>query len=169
MANVEDACKIAEVHVKSWQNTYKGLISQEYLDNLKIKDRYLMWKKVLSNKNELVFVAENNDEIIGFASFGKERISRQETDGELYAIYLLKSHKRQKVGTNLLKAGIQELIKRKFKTLLVWVLADNPSKKFYEHSDPASVATEKDQMGDLLYEEIAYKWDNLYLLEKLLS
>ncbi|WP_274857053.1 hypothetical protein [Bacillus methanolicus] len=35
----DDAAQIARVHVKSWQETYKGLIDQNYLDNLKIEKR----------------------------------------------------------------------------------------------------------------------------------
>ena len=32
-----DIPKIAEIHVKSWQTTYHGIISQEYLDALNVE------------------------------------------------------------------------------------------------------------------------------------
>lgn len=35
----QDIPKIAEIHVKSWQTTYQGIINQDYLDGLNIEDR----------------------------------------------------------------------------------------------------------------------------------
>lgn len=32
-AKPEDAAQIAEVHIKSWRQAYKGVIHQSYLDN----------------------------------------------------------------------------------------------------------------------------------------
>lgn len=77
-AREEDAAKIARVHVESWQETYKGLIDQDYLDSLKIDNRERMWKETLANrqKEQPVFIAEIENGIIGFSSFGKERTNK---------------------------------------------------------------------------------------------
>ena len=39
---------IATVHVKSWQETYPGMMPQEYLDQLQITGRKNMWGKSLA-------------------------------------------------------------------------------------------------------------------------
>jgi L-amino acid N-acyltransferase YncA len=155
-ANLEDAPGIAKVHVTSWQQAYKDIISKSYLDNLKIEERVVFWKNKLSSINEKapVLVAESNEkEIIGFASFGIERSVSHEKEGELYAIYLLSSNKRQGIGTKLLYEGIQFLKKQKIESLLVWVLAENPNRKFYEKFNPEQVATKVVQIGNSSYKE----------------
>ncbi|EUA88757.1 hypothetical protein OSH39_03970 [Mycobacterium ulcerans] len=37
-ATPEDAYDVARVHVRSWQWAFRGLISQDYLDNLSPQD-----------------------------------------------------------------------------------------------------------------------------------
>lgn len=165
-AVLEDAKGIAEVHVKSWQETYKGIVDQNYLDQLKVEDRFRMWEAGLSAKNNpgLTFVAENSvGQIIGFASFGPERTKRYGADGELYAIYLLDEYKGRKIGTKLFYAGIKELI-ADYSSVLVWVLEDNASKQFYEKFDPEKAGEEEITIAETAYKEIAYIWKDIKLL-----
>lgn len=65
----QDIPKIAEIHVKSWQTTYQGIINQDYLDGLNIKDRKESWRKDrlkarLSQKMRMAYLvlllSENN-------------------------------------------------------------------------------------------------------------
>lgn len=58
----QDIPKIAEIHVKSWQTTYQGIINQDYLDGLNIKDRKESWRK---RSLEGTFVAEDADGVFG--------------------------------------------------------------------------------------------------------
>jgi hypothetical protein len=46
-AVIEDARGMAEVHVKSWQETYENIIEESYLSKLKVDDRYELWKKLI--------------------------------------------------------------------------------------------------------------------------
>lgn len=168
-ATENDALGIAKVHIQSWKETYAGIVSQEYLDSLNVEDRLKLWKTSLSqNPNGApVFVALNNSEkIIGFASFGEERTGELNADAELYAIYILEKYKRGKLGTKLVLAGIEELLGKKFRSMLVWVLEENGSRKFYENMHPQKAAVEVIKIGDREHVEIAYLWENLNLLRK---
>jgi hypothetical protein len=50
-ATADDAKGIARVHVDAWKSTYRGLVSDEYLDSLSYESREQMWAKVIdSNK-----------------------------------------------------------------------------------------------------------------------
>jgi len=73
-----DARGIASVHVQSWRDTYKGIIDQEFLDSLKVEDRYELWKESLkAEQNGCVYIAKNDSgEVVGFASFGVERTKK---------------------------------------------------------------------------------------------
>ncbi|WP_389362417.1 GNAT family N-acetyltransferase [Cytobacillus spartinae] len=166
-ANRKDAKGIAHVHVQSWRETYKGIINQDYLDSLDEDKRYHMWKESLeTNGDQPLFVAENDaGEIIGFASFGKERTKKFEIDGELYAIYILAEFKGKKVGTKLFLAGVQELLRQDIKSLLVWVISNNPSKRFYESFNPIKVKEEEFRIAGEELIEVAYSWNDLNALK----
>ena len=160
-ATKDDASGIAKVHVRSWQETYQGIVSQDYLDSLKIEDRKPLWEKSLSETSNIspVFVAVNPEgEIVGFASFGKERSGKFKAEGELYAIYILKEYQGRKLGLGLLQAGLEDLLKQKYDSMLVWVLADNESRKFYESLQPEKAGEEVVEIAGKEYIEVAYIW-----------
>ncbi|WNF22201.1 GNAT family N-acetyltransferase [Mesobacillus jeotgali] len=168
-ATKDDACGIAKVHVISWQETYQGLVRQEYLDSLKVEDRKPLWEKglLLNAETSPVFVAVNPEgEIIGFASFGKERTGKFDADGELYAIYILKEYQRGKLGLRLLQAGLEEMQKLHYQSMLVWVLADNESRKFYKSLKPKKAGEEVVKIAGKEYLEFAYIWKELNILQQ---
>ena len=75
-ARLEDAPGIAKVHVDSWRSTYKGLITDEFLDTLSYERRAQIWSKNLNDpeNNSLLYVAETRPGgIVGFASAGPAR------------------------------------------------------------------------------------------------
>jgi hypothetical protein len=46
-AVADDARGIAQVHVKSWQAAYRGLLPQSYLDALSVEQREAFWVQVI--------------------------------------------------------------------------------------------------------------------------
>ncbi|QDP99470.1 GNAT family N-acetyltransferase [Lysinibacillus fusiformis] len=131
-ANLEDVGKIARVHVDSWKSTYANIIPQSYLENLSYEKRENLWQQNVLNEH--VFVAENdNGEIIGFCCGGKNRSdSYSDFEGELSAIYLIENYQGKGIGQQLVKTIIQCITNSGMNSMLVFVLADNPSKYFYE-------------------------------------
>lgn len=162
-ATIEDANGIASVHVTSWKETYKGIIKDEILSNLDIEKRTEDWKcRIQQNKpNHFIYVAENNlGEIIGFAVGGKNRSEQYDYEGELYAIYILSFYKNQGVGNRLIQIIAEKLFQSAgFKSMLVWVLKDNPSRGFYERYFPKLIDTI--YLDRLEVDEVAYGWDDI--------
>jgi len=168
-ATAEDALGIAKVHIESWKETYEGIINQEYLDSLKIEDRLGLWERGLSQipQQSTVFVAVNPDnEVVGFASFGKERTGNFLADGELYAIYIQKKYQRGKLGLKLLQEGVGQLLEQGYTSMLVWVLEENNSRKFYESLHPIKAGIEVDKIAGKDHVELAYMWDDLQALNQ---
>ena len=76
LATVADAAHIAEVHVRSWQGAYRGLMPQEHLDALNPVARAERWTRSLGAVDGIhagVLVAEGHEGVQGFASFGPTR------------------------------------------------------------------------------------------------
>ena len=63
-ATIEDAESVAKIHVDAWKESYKGIISQVYLDEISFQNRLDLRKKILSehNPDSIHLVAEVNKE-----------------------------------------------------------------------------------------------------------
>lgn len=115
-----------------------------------------------TSSSEFVCVAENDSgEIIGFANGGKERTGDRIYKGELHAIYILEAYQRQGIGYKLTLFAVDKLSELGFDSLLVWVLADNPACRFYEHIGGQKVYEKQIKRGKIMLKEIAYGWQNI--------
>jgi GNAT superfamily N-acetyltransferase len=160
-ATIADVAAIARVHVESWRTTYKGILPDDYLADLGYEQREPLWRRILSKpgRQRLVYVAEDSPgNIVGFASGGRERSGDPVYTGELYAIYLLEGWQRQGIGRQLAVAVVRRLIQRGLRSLLIWVLAQNPSRRFYEALGGRQVREKLETRGDVQLVEIAYGW-----------
>lgn len=71
--------------------------------------------------------------IVDFASGGPQRgPASPGYEGELYALYLLREQRHRGVGRRLFGSVARGLAEAGTRSVLVWVLARNPSRRFYE-------------------------------------
>lgn len=68
-ATLDDAAAIAEIHIASWRETYRGALSDDYLAHHVERDRKSLWQQRLTNppKAQKVIVAEHDRALIGFS------------------------------------------------------------------------------------------------------
>jgi L-amino acid N-acyltransferase YncA len=158
-ATIEDTPGIAEVLTKSWQTTYREIIHAEYLNHLDSSKKAEWLAKVIA-QNGIIHIAET-DKIIGLASGGKNRSSHIPIDGELYSIYLLKEYQGMGIGKKLLDAVVQQLLSQSIKSMLLWVLKDNPSKPFYISMGGRLIEEKEIEIGGQKLLEEAYVWEDI--------
>ena len=68
-----------------------------------------------------------------------------------------------KIGQKLFQALLSDCINNDMQSLLVWVVTNNPSKKFYEKFTPEKIDTKF--LERVRVEETAYCWRDLNLLQ----
>ena len=163
-AEERDAAGISLVHVRSWQETYRGVLPQDYLDALDPARRVPLWERTLSGTNwprAGTFVAEVKDEVIGFANVCPTRDDDGDpvTTGELASIYLHPTAWGKGIGRELMITSLESLSEAGFVEATLWVL-DNNSRAvgFYEKSGwRADGATKSERLGDVLLNEARYR------------
>jgi GNAT superfamily N-acetyltransferase len=166
-AHPSDAAAIAKVHVDSWRTTYRGIVPDDFLAALSYEQREGMWCDILSppSRSSFVYVAEDPcGHIVGFASGGPARDADPDYTGELYAIYVLQDQQRHGLGRRLIGAVVRRLIQAGMTSLLVWVLADNPARKFYEALGGQYVYDKRVSIGNARLVEVAYGWRDARIL-----
>jgi ribosomal protein S18 acetylase RimI-like enzyme len=165
-AQIGDAAAIALVHIESWKTTYKGIVADsviEGLDKTRIR-REKFWSDVLAAKmkEHILFVAEDDEKIIGFVNGGEIKENIEGYDYELYAIYLLQSAQRKGIGRKLVEIFAEEVYKKGYQNMLLWVLeANHNSRKFYDRLGGVIVKEGAYQLSDLSMKTLAYGWSDI--------
>lgn len=157
-ATKEDAFGIAEVHVASWRYAFKGIMSQDILDNQSVPERAASWTKILVEDSGRVFVSEHGGYVSGFVHTCGYRYDDIATPipGEIASIYLSPEVIGQGVGAGLLKRGISFLESEGFSDIALWALEANISAiKFYNrfgfYSDGATKIHKKSGLAEQRY------------------
>jgi ribosomal protein S18 acetylase RimI-like enzyme len=134
-ATVQDASAIAVVHVRSWQVAYRGHMPDEYLDGLDVDKRANMWRQLAQDADKIILVAEDSEgNIVGFSALGPSRdVDADPNTAEVAAIYVHPEEWKKGIGRALLSASLDQIRKRKFDQLTLWVLEGNQrARSFYE-------------------------------------
>ncbi len=162
-----DAAGIARVHVDSWRTTYPGILPAEVLASLSYQRRETAWAELLAHREGVNLVAEPpSGQIVGFASGGPNREDHPQFAGELYAIYLLATAQGQGVGRRLTHETMARLAEHGIHSMLVWVAAANPSRRFYESLGGQYVGSRIAVVAGVEIEEVSYGWADTALILK---
>ena len=164
LAKLEDASAIATVHVAAWREAYRGIVSEEFLANLSIQRRTEQWVNLLSDSSNLdrhAFVAEMNNQIVGFASYGVANDKNAGFDGELNAIYILRAANNIGIGKRLVGEVVNALCAKGWDSMMFWVLKDNPARGFYERLGGEYLYEKSIEIGNDTLIEVSYGWRDL--------
>ncbi len=158
----DDAAEIARVHVAAWRSSYRGLLADDFLASLSEAGYTDRWRRVIGDGASRVFVVEEQTEIVGFASGGRERAGESGFAGELYAIYIVAGSQRKGHGRKLVRAIAAALREMGLRDMIVWVLRDNaPAREFYERLGGIYVRAQPITIGTTTLEEVSYGWRDL--------
>jgi ribosomal protein S18 acetylase RimI-like enzyme len=137
-ATVGDAPQMAILHIRSWQQAYRGVLPDELLDGLSVGERESSWRTLIEDDQErwLTLVSEDTgSDLIGLCSMS---LPSHDSDAaaktaEIGALYVDPDHWRRGVGTALLNAALKHLGAHDWREVVLWVLPENrPALSFYE-------------------------------------
>lgn len=173
-ASRHDAAAIGRVHVETWQAAYAGLLPDAMLVAMSDVRQSAWWSQLLRDPAEArgVFVADDRDMgVVGFGSCGPVRDppeglpegldGRELKVGEVYTLYVEPDFQNLGLGRKLLGALFRQLQADRCDTAVLWMLAENPTRFFYEGLGGERVGERVDTMGGTDVDEIAYAWRDL--------
>lgn len=132
-AQPEDALAVARVHVRSWQVAYRGLLPDDYLNQLRPEDRASRYDFTHTDPQKPhTIVAEGDGLIVGFATTMPSRDAALPNHGELAALYVDPAHWNRRVGAALIIAARAHLLEHAHHHAYLWLLAGNTrAARFY--------------------------------------
>lgn len=130
----KDCKAIAHIVTIAWNETYRGIVPDSFLDNLYLneEERANNSYNNFNEKENHQYVLEVDNNIVGFIKVGASN-SNYDNCGEIYALYIINGYKNKGYGKKLIEVGIKELKEMKFNKMIIGCLDGNPSNKFYEH------------------------------------
>ena len=155
-ANLDDVLQVAQVHVQSWHETYQNIVRPEILDQINIDQKIQIWEMVMNDPNQVVFVYEEQRDVLGFADFYFKPHSEI---GELKAIYLLNKIQARGIGAEFLKRGFDLFKAKNYKQIIVEVFDQNNSRYFYEKSGAYFVSEKSANEYAEGLKILHYRWD----------
>ena len=131
----EDAESIAQLHSLSWQQNYKGIWNDEFLNGPVVENRWYVWQNRLKQppSNQYVVIAETEKTICGFACV-------YTNDDPIWGTLLDNLHVRKElkghgIGSALIKSVARwSYQKSPDSGFYLWVLAKNmAAQRFYQN------------------------------------
>ena len=95
----DDIDNIAKLYISNWKETYKGLLSEDYLNSLTKEYAVEKWSKYLKNENH-IFVAYEENEFLGFVASKKD--DEEENYWYLDSLHITKNSRGKGIGTKLI-------------------------------------------------------------------
>jgi L-amino acid N-acyltransferase YncA len=163
-ARESDGRVIATVCIASWRSTYRGIVPDAHLASLSVAASQQRWREACapSGGATCIYVAEEPGAgVIGFAVGGPVRDDVPGFDAELHAIYFLQQAQARGGGRRLVGAVGSRLHGAGLRSMMVWALAANRSRGFYEALGGRQVGERTVIIGGAELPEIAYGWDDL--------
>jgi GNAT superfamily N-acetyltransferase len=133
-ATPADAMAVADVHIHSWRVGYRGLIPQDFLDELSIAEQASRYAFATDEPTDIhTLVAVDGSAICGHVTVGPSRDPDQPDIGEVWSLYVAQPHWGTGVAQVLFAAGIDALVHAGHGRALLWVMAANSrARRFYE-------------------------------------
>ncbi|TQV80715.1 GNAT family N-acetyltransferase [Denitrobaculum tricleocarpae] len=176
-ARLQDSRALAQVHIETWRHTYAGMVPDQYLASMTLDEQARCWRHWIntSGARESILLVETLPEdkapeqsrIVGFGHAGPARIRTPNRSGEVYTLYVDVDWQGQGIGRQLLHQLFAGLIEAGMDSAMIWVLASNPSRFFYEAVGGQRIAERRERFAGVLLDEIAYSWPDLNALQAL--
>ena len=152
--------------MESWRSTYAGILPDKVLIEMSVERQMVMWARAIRNakgakKEQILVIEEEKYGVIGIGSCGFNRDRIATYSGEVYTLYVHPDHQNKGYGKQLLAGLFNIMIACDYNTALIWVLALNPSRFFYEYMGGDRVSEREEKIWGTVLNEIAYAWEDL--------
>ncbi len=164
--SLNNAEEYARVNVLAWEQSYKGIVDDEYIRFInteeEIKKLTEKLKSKLGNDRNISFLLRVDGKPVGILSVRESKYDKYPNCGELGAIYLLDEVKGKGFGKILFQKTIEVLKKWGYKKMINGCFEGNPSNEFYKHMGGKLVETKPLKLpnGQVINENFYY-YDNI--------
>lgn len=161
-----DIPAMSRVQVETKRSCYLGFYPPELLMKMSKEKTAAAWRRNLFDDptypGSFALVAETMDrEIVGLIIAGPIAEPDPVFTAEVYVLYILAGYQRHGIGRALIKRASVRLRNEGHENLIVWVLAANPARKFYESLKGAATHQKEVDLYGYHLPEVGYTWEKI--------
>jgi len=134
-----------------------------YEDQAKFWEGYLQEPQVVSYVTDI-----QGGRVVGFVTGGPKLQGAEKYRGEITALYVRETFQRKGIGKKLMFLAVKALKDHNLRPIIIWALKESPYRVFYEKLGGTLVDETLRAFGDQKYPIVAYSWQNLDDLYKIL-
>lgn len=113
-ARINDALQITTIGYNCWQDSYKGILPDQFLQSINLQQQIKRTEVAINNDSTHFIVASNsNDSIVGYCSFGPSKRSIFPSHYEIHSIFLMQKERSKGLGSLLLYEAELRMISEK--------------------------------------------------------
>ncbi len=147
LAAVADVSTVARVHLDSWLATYRGLVSDSFLQSRDYEQTEKRWREFLATTASETYLVQSGQKTVGILTLGGARDTDVDAarTGEIWGLYLLPEHWRRGIGRQVMAEAEAMLKSRGYEVVVLWVLETNRrARRFYEAMGLSADGASKD-------------------------
>lgn len=164
LATVDDSDALAHIQVDSYRSAYAGILPDDYLAHFTYEEQEEDWRSLIQSRTDILLVAEmEGGELAGYALGRPGPTGILPFDSELIALHVRKAYQGRGAGRALIAEAARRLHEQGCRSLLVWVLAENPARTIYEHLNGRLIGEKMTLLGEgnVSALEVAYGWEDI--------
>jgi GNAT superfamily N-acetyltransferase len=158
----DDMNALAKLHALSWQVFYRGILSDDYLDNHAEEERLNVWQKRFEKKEAsmIIITAKFDERLIGFAChflYYHDKFGHY-----LDNLHVHPDYRQKGIGQRLLQKSMLHCAQFIDENYYLWVFEENAQAiSFYEKHNGTRLLTETMSTPDgLSAPALLYSWVN---------
>lgn len=135
-ARKTDAGPVSQINIQAWRESYPPYIDKKDIERLDLHNMTLNrhTRFAQGKANHVNLIAEDTGSIIGFCEGGPLRGFLENVKGEIYTLYVLKSHQNKGAGKRLLLEALKRLQESQHTPIIIRTLKENLiTRGFYEY------------------------------------
>lgn len=159
------AAAMARINVATWRDSYGKFLPRQLMEELscfqkqaEIENFFARWEE---NQAVALVVENKSGEMMAFIMAGKNHRLDLGYMGEIYNLHVAPAFQSQGIGHYLVYRVSQVFWQRNWNTMMVWALAENPSRRFYEKLGGRIITQDVDEYRGFTAPVIVYGWNEL--------
>jgi ribosomal protein S18 acetylase RimI-like enzyme len=153
-----EGAAIAAVYIDAWRAAYAGILPDSVLVRMSPAQQQRVWTHQIHSLDTVLVAVHPRHGVVGVASGGRCRDRRFADGGEIFTLYVAPDHQGQGCGKALLQEMQGALRDAGHEFAVLWVLADNHARFFYEAMGGIRTAERHERLWGVSLPEIAYQW-----------
>lgn len=125
---------LSELHVRSWQVAYRGMVPDAHLDGMSVERRLARWLERFPSLVSEEYAIVADESVVGFCVLGATRDSGEQV-GEIHGFYLHPDAWGKGYAHPAMRLALVRLREAGFMVVTLWVLEPNArARRFYERA-----------------------------------